>query len=221
MLEQILFIAELLLTGLVTLLLLAVAVSIITVIYSYIIGGKLAMYMVLSIIAIVAQVPIFVEGKQKALFVILAIGCLITSIGIGISPTEPGIVYGIGAALMALGVIAIRVLENREFRDLKHDLDIYQQTKIVNGITTLELGSISLLVAVSVTGMAINYYTVPSLIVVVVGAVKLLKHIFIDISSPELLSWVIKVKYFFMDTSKLIAKAMEYKINQTNQRVAA
>lgn len=158
------------------------------------------------------------KGEKKFLFV----GCLITLIGIGISPTEPGIIFGLGIALIILSSIAIRVQENREFRNLKHDLVIYESMKRKSGMINLWLGVICCIVAIAITGVvAVNIYTIPGLALIGFGAGKVMKYSFIRRSSPGLLSSVIKIKYFYRDTSGLIAKAMNFKMSQRVQRVAA
>lgn len=162
---------------------------------------------------------IFSSSGRKLSFAILVVGCFITSIGTGI--TGSSIVFGLGVALITLSSIAIRVQENREFTNPNHDLAVYQSMKIKSGLINLGLGIMCCIVAIAITGVvAIDICTIPGLALVGFGAGKVMKHSFIARSSPELLSWVIRVKYFYRNTIGLIAKATEYKTNQTSQRVA-
>ena len=153
----------------------------------------------------------------------LFVGCLITSIGIGISPTESSIVFGLGVALMILSSIAIRVQENREFTNPKHNLAIYQSMKIRSGLINLGLGIMCCIIAIAITGiMTINIiHIIPGLALVAFGGGKVMKYSFIKRSSSKQLSFAIKIKYFYRDTSELIAKVMNFKMSQKTQQVAA
>lgn len=161
------------------------------------------------------------ESKQNTLLAILAIGCLAASIGIGVNPTGHGIAYKLILALATISMIVIRIYENREFRNPDHDMELYQAMKRRDGIFGIGIGVTCFIVAALVTdSIEISFYTIPGLAVFLLSAGKIAKYNYIDFAGIKSLTRAIKVKYFFMDTSELVAKATEYKANQTNQRVA-
>ena len=186
-----------------------------TVVYGLIFLGFVCFALAIGIVC--ECLVYLLEGEKRFLLV----GCLIASIGIGISPTELGIIFGLGIALIVLSSIAIRVQENREFRNLKHDLATYESMKRKSGMINLWLGAICCIITIAITGVvAVNIYTIPSLAIIGFGAGKMMKYSFIRRLSPELLSFAIKIKYFYKDTAGLIAKAMDFKMSQRAQRVA-
>ena len=162
------------------------------------------------------------ESKQNILLAILAIGCLATSIGFGVNSTGSGTIYKLFLVLIAISMLATRIYENCEFRNSDHDMSLYQTMKRQDGTIGLGIGAICFVVAVLVTGsMAISLYTIPGLAVFLLSSGKIAKYTFIDLASVKALSLAIKVKYFFIDTSKLIAKAINFKMSQKTQQVAA
>ena len=164
---------------------------------------------------------IFSTQRNKIPLFALFIGCFIALIGT-ISSMELGIIYGLGVTLIALSSIAIRVQENREFKNLEHGLTMYQSMKRKSGLINLGIGAIYCLAAVAITGtVAISIYTIPGLALIGFGAGKMMKHSFIKRSSLRLLSFAIKIKYFYKDTTGLIAKAMNFKMSQRTQRIMA
>ena len=119
-------------------------------------------------------------------------------------------------------MVVTRIYENREFRNSNHDMSLYQTMKRQDGAIGLGIGAICFVVAVLVTGsIEISFYTIPGLAVFSLNAGKIATYIYIDLASVKALSLAIKVKYFFMDTSELIEKAMKFKMSQKTQQVAA
>ena len=144
------------------------------------------------------------EDRRMIFYAILEIGCIITIIGIMINPFAK-----FGIALMAFSGIAIRIQEEKVFKN--DHFKLWSEMKSETATVYFKYGILMVVITILITNSIINIFTISSLCFVLIGIEKTLQKEFLIKTSCETIEAISEFIKKFGISSNKISAIIEYK----------